>query len=59
MTKTERRKTQHLQSLFGEILGIAQNDRDPNRMDNLLPKLQEGFDLCLGMLAKYPAGDVR
>ena len=57
MTKTERVKLQHMQNLFGEIGSIADNDRDPYRMDKLKPKIKEGFDLCIDLLAKYPAGD--
>jgi len=46
-----------MQNLFGEIGSIADNDRDPYRMDKLKPKIKEGFDLCIDLLAKYPAGD--
>lgn len=55
MEKLPKRKTrkqimkalENIQMLVGRAKGIAWNDRDPNRMQNLQDALDEAFNLCL------------
>lgn len=45
---------QHLQSLIGRAKASACNDRDPNRMENILAPLDEGFNLCVAAVSFDP-----
>lgn len=45
---------QRLQDLIGRAKGSAQNDRDPNRMENILAPLDEGFNLCVDAVSFDP-----
>jgi hypothetical protein len=46
-----------LQTIIGRSKSLAQNDRNPNRLENLLSQLDSGFDLCLDVLEFDPPMD--
>jgi hypothetical protein len=54
MTRSEQKKVGRLQYLFGHALAIYENDRAPERAGPLRAALSEGFELCVGLLGRYP-----
>ena len=54
MTKSDRISVNDLQGKIGDAIAVANNDRDPNRMEKLMPLLESAHATCLDMLGKYP-----
>lgn len=63
MSKPNRRQLvnviQKLQSLLGKARAAALNDRNSNRMKDMLQPLDEGFDLCVESLQYDPPEQTR
>ena len=43
-----------LQDIIGRAKGISWDDRDPDRQDHLQKTLEEGFELCVEVIAQDP-----
>lgn len=54
MSRKELKILVEIQSLIGIAKSNYENDRDPNRAENVSIPLQKAFMLCLRMTAKYP-----
>ncbi len=54
MTKKERRVVGEIQDLAGHAVAVAENDRSPNRMEELRPILDSVFLKAVELLNKYP-----
>lgn len=46
-------KVGKIQDLIGIANASVLNDRDPNRMDKIIPALECAFELCLSITAMY------
>ena len=44
-----------MQSVIGNAINRAQNDRAPDRMDKLIPPLEEAFNRCVEIRSDFPA----
>jgi hypothetical protein len=54
MKMNELRKIVRIQSLVGVAKSNYENDRDPNRAENVTRPLREAFQLCLELTGNYP-----
>ena len=52
-------KAGELQSLIGRAQALTMNDRIPDRMDKVLPILEEAFNLCLEITGLYDPIDTK
>jgi len=55
MNRNERMTIGLIQDLVGRAMSNYQNDRDPNRADNVIDPLAKAFNYCLTLLSKYPS----